>query len=51
MIDDGGDGCTRWARAKVNWEDRKGLGGEVGGVVTRSMGTTGPLGSLAARGI
>jgi hypothetical protein len=51
MIDDGGNGCTRWARAKVNWEDRKGLGANVRRVVTGSMGTTGPLGSLAARTI
>lgn len=47
MVNDGGDGCARWTRTKVDGEDGEGLGARTGRAVIRLMGTDGPLRGLA----
>ena len=47
MVNDGGDGCARWARTGVDGEDGEGLGARTGRVVISLMGTDGPLRGLA----
>ena len=41
-VDNGCDGCARWAGAKVNRENREELGADIGRVITWRMGIAKP---------